>query len=185
MICRDGCGGSSRRTTWGSPITVVFAAALAFVQWQRHGGAPYADFFRNGDINMHRDQLVVGMLFVPRIVREEWQFAPEGSLWFVLVVVQYYLLFPAALRALRAFGPAAVAAAALAVTIVSLALMIAAAGDLQEYRSWVEMGIPFRVSSLGWGSRSGWAAGGRPHVRAGDAVVTGSGRRRRCSSRAA
>lgn len=146
----------------GFAVAVMFAAALAFVQWQRHGGAPYADFFRNGDINMHRDQLVVGMLLVPRIVREEWQFAPEGSLWFVLVVVQYYLLFPAALRALRAYGPAAVAAAAMAITIVSLALMIAAAGDLQEYRSWVEMGIPFRVSEFGLGIAIGWGlAGGR------------------------
>lgn len=141
----------------GFAITVAFAAALALVQWQRHGAGSYADYFRNGDINMHADQLVVGALLVPRIWRETWQFAPEGSLWFVLVVVQYYLLFPVALRALRSAGPILVGGAAMAVTTIALALMVTAAGNLQEYRSWVEMGIPFRLSEFGLGMAVGWA----------------------------
>ena len=92
------------RTGPGFAITVAFAAALAFVQWQRHGGAPYIDYLRNGDINLHTDQLVAGLLLVPRMFRNEWQFAPEGSLWFVIVVVQYYLLFPLLFAALRRVG---------------------------------------------------------------------------------
>jgi len=141
----------------GFAVTVAFAAALAFVQWQRHGGDPYIDYFRDGDINMHTDRLLAGGFLAPRIWREEWQFAPEGSLWFVLVVLQYYLLFPFALHALRAAGPIVVAAAALAITIAALVLMVAMAGDLQGQRSWVEMGIPFRVSEFGLGIAIGWA----------------------------
>lgn len=162
----------------GFAITVAFGAALAFAQWQRHGGDPYIDYFRNGDINMHTDRLLAGALLFPRIWREEWQFAPEGSLWFVLVVVQYYLLFPFALRGLRAAGPAVVAGASVAVTIASLALMVAAPGDLQAHRSWVEMGIPFRASefglgiAVGWAVATGWAL--RPDVRTIAAASGGS-----------
>jgi hypothetical protein len=140
----------------GFAITVAFAAALAFVQWQRHGGAPYTDFLRNGDINLHTDQLVAGLLLIPRMFRNEWQFALEGSLWFVIVVVQYYLLFPLMLGSLRRAGPVHIVAGTLALTIGSTALMIAATGDLLERRSWVETAAPFRIFEFGVGIAIGW-----------------------------
>lgn len=135
----------------GFAITVAFACALATVQWQRHGGAPLVDYLRYGDISLKGDQLFAGALLVPRIFRNEWQFAPSGALWFVLVVVQYYLLFPLLLRALQRFGAIAIVAGTLAITVVSLAAMIAASGDLLQYRSWVEMGAPFRIVEFGLG----------------------------------
>lgn len=135
----------------GFAITVTFACALALVQWQRHGGAPFDDYLRNGDINLHNDQLVAGALLLPRMFRDEWQFAPEGSLWFVLVVVQYYLLFPLLLAALVRFGPRLLTAATLAITLVSLVAMVAFNGDLVQHRSWIEMAVPFRVFEFGAG----------------------------------
>jgi peptidoglycan/LPS O-acetylase OafA/YrhL len=135
----------------GFAITIAFASALACVQWQRHGGAPLSDFLRDGDINLHNDQLLAGALIVPRIFRDEWQFAPEGSLWFVLLLLQYYLLFPLLLALVRRVGPAPFLGAAFAVTLSSAALMIAAAGSLMEHRSWVEMGAPFRIADFAAG----------------------------------
>lgn len=132
-------------------ITVTFAVALATVQWQRHGGAPLSDFIRNGDINLHNDQIVAGVLLVPRMFKNEWQFAPPGALWFVLVIVQYYLLFSISLRALRRFGAGAVVIATLAINVMALLLMIGFAGDLLEYRSWLEMAAPFRLFEFGLG----------------------------------
>ncbi len=140
------------RPYWaGFAITVSFALALATMQWQRHGGAPLGDYLRYGDISLKADQLFAGAFLVPRIFRNEWQFAPSGALWFVLVVVQYYLLYPLLLRALQRFGAIALVGGTLAITMLSLIAMIGASGDLLQYRSWVEMGAPFRIVEFGVG----------------------------------
>jgi len=146
----------------GFAITVTFAAALAFVQWQRHGGAPVSDYLRNGDINLHNDQLVAGVLLVPRLFDGDLQFAPEGSLWFVLVVVQYYLLFPLLLAALLRVGPAIFAAATLALTVAALFAMVAINGDLFAHRTWIEMSFPFRLVEFGAGMSLGYLVARRP-----------------------
>jgi peptidoglycan/LPS O-acetylase OafA/YrhL len=130
---------------FGFTLAVAFALALACVQWLRHGGDAYATYVRHGDIPIDVGQLFAGALVVPRILRDEWQFAPEGSLWFVLVILQYYLLFPLLLPLLRRIGPLAFAAASLAVTWIALALMAALAGDLLRYDTWVQMAAPFRL----------------------------------------
>ncbi|MBI5290231.1 MAG: acyltransferase [Chloroflexi bacterium] len=148
----------------GFAITVVFAAALAFVQWQRHGGAPLTDYLRNGDIDLHNDQLLAGVLLVPRMFDGDLQFAPEGSLWFVLVVVQYYLLFPLLLAALLRVGPAIFAASTLVVTVAALFAMVAINGDLFAHRTWIEMAFPFRLVEFGAGMSLGYMVARRSDV---------------------
>lgn len=148
----------------GMAITLAFAAALAFVQWQRHGGAGYLSFLEGGDITVDGNQLFAGALLVPRIFRDEWQFAPEGSLWFVLVVVQYYLLFPLLLSAMKRMGPWLFLGGTLAVTLASLGAMVWVAGDLVEHRGWVEMGSPFRLFEFGAGMTVGYLVVRRPQT---------------------
>ncbi len=148
----------------GFVLTIAFAAALALVQWQRHGGATYLHYLQAGDIDVDGSQLIAGAFLVPRIWRDGWQFAPEGSLWFVLVVVQYYLLFPLLLPALKRIGPSAFVAAALAVTLTSLAGMIAVNGDLLHHRSWIEMGAPFRIFEFATGMAGGYVMVQRPEA---------------------
>ncbi len=148
----------------GLAITLVFAAVLACVQWQRHGGAGYIDYLQSGDINVDGNQLFAGALLAPRIFRDEWQFAPEGSLWFVLLIVQYYLLFPLLLAAIKRAGPWLFLAMTLAVTLASLGGMMMAAGDLVEHRSWVEMGAPFRLFEFGAGMTLGYLVVRRPQA---------------------
>ena len=151
----------------GFAITIAFAAALAFTQWQRHGGAPLGDYLRNGDIDLHRGQLVSGGLLFPRLFGEEWQFAPEGSLWFVLVVVQYYVLFPPLFAALRRVGAPLFLASALVVNTGALAVMVAANGDLFGGRTWIEMGAPFRIAEFAAGMCLGVGFASRPRGLAG------------------
>lgn len=148
----------------GMALTLAFAAALAYVQWQRHGGAGYMDFLQRGDISVDGNQLFAGALLVPRIFRDEWQFAPEGSLWFVLVVVQYYLLFPLLLAAMKRTEPWLFLGGTLAVTLASLGAMVWIAGDLVEHRSWVEMGAPFRLFEFGAGMTLGYLVVRRPQT---------------------
>ena len=83
---------------FGFAYSVLFALALALVQWQRLGGHGYGWFIGHGDILLNGNQLFAGGLLVPRFWSNGWLFAPEGSLWFVLLIVQYYLLFPPLLR---------------------------------------------------------------------------------------
>jgi peptidoglycan/LPS O-acetylase OafA/YrhL len=149
---------------FGFAATVAFAAVLAAVQWQRHGGDFLSTYVRHGDIPLDGGQLAAGALVLPRVWRDEWQFAPEGSLWFVLVIVQYYLLFPLLLPLLRRLGPVVFAALTLVVTWGALAAMTAISGDLQQHGTWVEMTSPFRLFEFGAGMALGWA------------IATGAGR---------
>jgi peptidoglycan/LPS O-acetylase OafA/YrhL len=114
-----------------------------------------------------------GLLLVPRIFRAEWQFAPEGSLWFVLLIVQYYLLFPLLLVALRRLGPARFLALTLAVTLVALDLVRALDGDLVGLHHVLDMGSPFRIFEFGLG------------MTAGHFLATGSAREHRALTRLA
>jgi peptidoglycan/LPS O-acetylase OafA/YrhL len=148
----------------GFALTLAFAATLALVQWQRHGGAGYVEYLQRGDISVDGGQLFAGALLVPRMVRGEWQFAPEGSLWFVLVIVQYYLLFPAFLAVMKRAGPWIFLAATLAVTLASLGAVVAADGDLLGHRGWVEMGSPFRLFEFGAGMTLGYLIVRRPQT---------------------
>ncbi len=148
----------------GFGLTLAFAVALACVQWQRHGGAGFVDYLQNGDINVDGGQLFAGALLAPRIFRDEWQFAPEGSLWFVLVIVQYYLLFPVLLALMKRAGPWLFLAATLFLTIASLGAIVAADGDLIGHRAWVEMGSPFRLFEFGAGMTLGYLIVRRPQA---------------------
>src|SRR5207244_9626420 len=103
-----------------------------------------------------------GLLLVPRILRDQWQFAPEGSLWFVLLIVQYYLLFPFLLVALRRAGAALFLTGTLLVTLVSLNLVLAIDGNLTRLHRVLDMGSPFRLFEFGIGMTAGYLLVSRP-----------------------
>jgi peptidoglycan/LPS O-acetylase OafA/YrhL len=140
---------------FGFAFTLAFAAALGFVQWQRHGGRSLADYVVHGDISLAGDQLIAGALIVPRLFKHEWQFAPEGSLWFVALIVQYYLLFPLLFALLRRAGPWLLVALTFTVTAASLNIVAYARGDLASAPPWVEMLAPFRIFEFGLGMALG------------------------------
>ncbi len=149
---------------FGFVYTLAFAGALAFVQWQRHGGHGYQWFVRHGDFNIDGGQLFAGGLLVPRFWSSAWHFAPEGSLWFVLLMVQYYLLFPVLLPVLRRIDPWFFLAAMFAVTFVSLNVIVAKDGNLINAESWVQTLAPFRVFEFGLGMVCGYLMVKRPEL---------------------
>lgn len=157
---------------FGFAYTLAFLAALAFVQWQREAGviieglavrdASWLEYFQHGDQSIDGGQLLAGALMVPRMFKNEWQFAPEGSLWFVLVIVQYYLLFPLLLAALKRIGPWLFLLATLGITLVSLNIAYAIDGNLIVSRHLIETAAPFRLFEFGLGMAGGYLMVHRP-----------------------
>jgi len=149
---------------FGFAYTLAFATVLAVIQWQRHGGDSYAWFVRHGDVRINGGQLFAGGLLVPRFWSRAWQFAPEGSLWFVLLIVQYYLLFPLLLPLLKRIGPWWFLAAAFTVTFISLNCIVAVDGNLLNANSWVETLAPFRIFEFALGMAGGYLMIKRPEL---------------------
>jgi peptidoglycan/LPS O-acetylase OafA/YrhL len=149
---------------FGFAYAVAFAAALALVQWQRHGGHGYGWFLSNGDVRIIPEQIFAGGLLIPRFWKNSWEFAPEGSLWFVLLIVQYYLLFPLLLPLLKRIGPWFFLALMFAITMVSLNAVVAVDGNLIDADSWVQMLAPFRIYEFALGMAGGYLMATRPRL---------------------
>jgi peptidoglycan/LPS O-acetylase OafA/YrhL len=157
---------------WG--YTLVCFALIALWQVVQFGHFGFWHYWWEGTFTIpHRagefvtnplagGNIWAGLLLVPRIVRDEWQFAPEGSLWFVLLIVQYYLLFPFLLVALRRVGAALFLAGTLLVTLISLNLVLAIDGNLARLHRVLDMGSPFRLFEFGLGMTAGYLLVSRP-----------------------
>jgi peptidoglycan/LPS O-acetylase OafA/YrhL len=149
---------------FGFLYTIAFAAVLALLEWQRHGGHGYGWFLTNGDIQINKNQLIAGGLLIPRFWKSAWQFAPEGSLWFVLLIVQYYLLFPFLLPLLKRVGPWLFLAIMFAITFFALNAVVAVDGSLKNADSWVQTLAPFRIFEFGIGMVTGYLMATRPKL---------------------
>ncbi len=77
-------------------------------------------------------QLFAMVLVFPRALRSEWMMAPPNVMWFVVLIIQYYLLFPFLLRLLHRVKPAAFLAGALVATIAANLLLIGLVGGLDR-----------------------------------------------------
>lgn len=135
----------------GFAVGVGSMAAIAGVQLWLHGG-DFLDRLTRGvtvsvlaRVDLDWGQTFAALALFPRLIRQEWFFAPEGALWFVVLIVQYYLLFPLLYRALRWVGPVPLLAAALAITLASNAYVIDAYGALEFQFRFVVGLAPFRV----------------------------------------
>lgn len=148
----------------GFAYTLLFLAALAFVQWQRHGGESWWWFFIHGDVPLDWGNVTAGALMIPRSFRDEWQFAPEGSLWFVLVIVQYYLMFPLFFVVMKRLGPWWFLAVALAIQLFFTSAAVAIDGNLLMSRHLTETMIPFRLFEFAVGMAGGYLMVKRPEL---------------------
>jgi peptidoglycan/LPS O-acetylase OafA/YrhL len=159
---------------FGWAYTVLCFALIALWQVIQFGHAGFWHYWWEGTFTIpHRagefvtnplaaGNIWAGLLLVPRIIRDEWQFAPEGSLWFVLLIVQYYLLFPFLLVALRRVGAALFLTGTLLITLVSLNLVLAIDGNLSRLHRVLDMGSPFRLFEFGLGMTAGYLLTSRP-----------------------
>lgn len=125
---------------WGGVLFVFGVFALiALLQVWTDGGS-YGDQWKNVHIGV-TSRIRFELLDLPwafsvfgPLVRDKFTTAPIGSLWFVPLLLQYYLLFPLLLPLLRRIGPWNFAIASFAATIVARALFYQYAPDIIEAR---------------------------------------------------
>jgi peptidoglycan/LPS O-acetylase OafA/YrhL len=139
---------------------VGVAGARAFIHDHSFGdfyhyGVTIAAYHR---IDIGWDETFASLALFPRLMRDEWFGVAPGSLWFVVIIVQYYALFPLLRRALDRVGPAMFVGAALAVTIVAKGWLIATYGGLEQSPAFrYDSGIAlFRIYDFALGMTLGY-----------------------------
>lgn len=99
-----------------TPYWIAFAlvvAAIVALAYARHlvdGGSFLAELRRNtrsggAAYPVDGELLLAGLTIIPRGFSEDWLLAPAPSLWFVLLFVQFYIVFPALMAIMRRIGP--------------------------------------------------------------------------------
>ena len=97
-------------------LTYAVIVAIAWRQATIGGGSSQRHFGIGITISLHTvillDSGVVwaSVALVPRLLQDQWFFAPQLALWFVGLLAQYYLLFPLLLRVMRRIGVGAISA---------------------------------------------------------------------------
>lgn len=147
----------------GWALALATMAAVAAVQVRLDGGDFMQHFTRGVTISVRshilldRGVVLAGLLVLPRLVNAAWFFAPEYALWFVVLLLQYYLLFPLLYLLMRRIGPLPVVAAALALNIAASWCVIDHYVVLELRFSWVTGWSVFRLFEFTLGMAMGMA----------------------------
>jgi peptidoglycan/LPS O-acetylase OafA/YrhL len=106
-----------------------------------------------------RGQLFAMVLLFPRALRSEWMMAPPNVMWFVVLIIQYYLLVPFLLRLLHRVRPAAFLAGALVATTAANLLLIGLVSGLDRNpAAYMNHCLaPFRLFEFALGMSLGYA----------------------------
>jgi peptidoglycan/LPS O-acetylase OafA/YrhL len=146
----------------GVAITYAVIATIAWRQLALHGGS-YVDQFGHGVTISERTFLQIdgGVIFasitlIPRLLRDEWFFAPQLALWFVGLLAQYYLLFPLLYVAMRKIGVVAFLLLTLAITIGANVWAVREYAALELKFFLVTGWAPFRLFEFTAGMALGW-----------------------------
>lgn len=139
---------------------IAVAGARAFIHDRSfsdfyHYGVTIAAYHR---IDIGWSDAFASLAIFPRLMRDEWFGVAPGSLWFVVIIVQYYALFPLLRRALDRMGPLLFIVAALAVTVVAKGWLIATYGGLEQSPAFrYDSGIAlFRIYDFALGMTLGY-----------------------------
>jgi peptidoglycan/LPS O-acetylase OafA/YrhL len=144
-------------------LVMATFAALALYRVEADGGTFRRNFQYIGFIEMmNADMAIAGLLLVSRGLELQNFTAQPAALWFVLLLLQFYLLFPLLLPVLRRIGPAAFVATCLAVSLASTAWLIEQYGALGPKGYLWSMWAPFRIFEFGLGMAVGWMLSVRP-----------------------
>ncbi len=93
-------------------VALTYAVIVA-IAWRQAsiGGGGFVQQFQHGITISLRTHLSIdaGVIFasvtlVPRLLKDQWFFAPQLALWFVGLLAQYYLLFPLLLVLMKRVG---------------------------------------------------------------------------------
>jgi peptidoglycan/LPS O-acetylase OafA/YrhL len=123
---------------WGGVLLLTgTVAAIALLQVLFDGGS-FADQWWNvrialiQPVHVQWDDVLWALSVMPWLFRDKVATVPVGSLWFVELLLQYYLLFPFALIVLKKLGPWRFALAGIAITIAARAVFVPLGRDSME-----------------------------------------------------
>ncbi len=146
---------------FGCAFAMAVMAIIAYVRIHIHGG-DFLDTWTNGITTAKHARVVLdwGMALaaftgVPRIISQHWFFAPSGALWFVVLLAQYYALFPLMYAVMRRTGSLPLLALTLAVTLVSRFWMLTMDQPLEVNFRFVNALANFRIFEFALGMAIG------------------------------
>jgi peptidoglycan/LPS O-acetylase OafA/YrhL len=140
-------------------LLIITLASLAVYRTQADGGTFRHNFQYIGIAReMSFDIAIQGLLIVPRSLSLQNALqAQPPALWFVVLLVQYYLLFPLLLPLLKRLRPLAFSALFLAISVGSSAWMIWAQGDIDRGHGYIwSAWLPFRSFEFAIGMALGY-----------------------------
>ncbi len=109
------------RAYWvGLGVVLISLFLLAIAKTLIDGGDVFDNTTRVGFVSyFDSGRLIASLAIIPRGLRISWLQAPPVTLWFMLLLIQYYLLFPVLLRLLRKIGAPGLIAFSLAVSLLA------------------------------------------------------------------
>lgn len=150
-------------------LGAIVAAALQ-VYWnghsfmyQYHHGVSIA-VFDTIDVTWQKALLHVTM--VPRLFGDVWLNTPPAGVWFVVLIVQYYLLFPVLRPLLDRVGPVAFLLGAMGIELATRAVTVALYGGLLAPTALhvITAWAPARISEFAIGMAAGYLMVHRPQL---------------------
>jgi peptidoglycan/LPS O-acetylase OafA/YrhL len=115
---------------WGGVLILVSVVAVVALFQMLLDGGSYAHQWFNvriavlSPVLIHWEDVLWALSVVPWVFRAKPATIPVGSLWFVELLLQYYLIFPFALMLLKKIGPWNLMALGLVVNIIARAAFI-------------------------------------------------------------
>jgi peptidoglycan/LPS O-acetylase OafA/YrhL len=146
----------------GVALTYGVIAGIAWHQ-AATGAGPFTDRFGHGiTISEHTVVLIdrgviwASITLIPRLLQDEWFFAPQLALWFVGLLAQYYLLFPILFVVMRRIGVVAFVLSSFALTVAANAWAVHEYAALELKFFLVTGWAPFRLFEFTAGMAVGW-----------------------------
>jgi peptidoglycan/LPS O-acetylase OafA/YrhL len=116
-------------------------------------------------INVDRGAVWASFALVPRLIEDEWFFAPQLALWFVGLIAQYYLLFPLLFLLMRRAGVVAFLVVTFAITVGANWWIVDRYGAPEFKFALVTGWAPFRLFEFTSGMAIGWLLAAPSHER--------------------
>ncbi len=140
-------------------------AVIMLIAWRQAelNSASFSSQFAGGVTISERTLLQIdgGVVFAsftlfPRLLEDQWFFAPQLALWFVGLLAQYYILFPPLFLLMRRVGVLAFLVATFAFTVAANAWAVYEYGALELKFFLVTGWAPFRLFEFTAGMALGW-----------------------------
>jgi peptidoglycan/LPS O-acetylase OafA/YrhL len=144
---------------------VLTYGVIAGIAWRISsvGDVSFSDAFTGGVtisrysiINVDWGVAYASFALIPRLIEDEWFFAPQLALWFVGLIAQYYLLFPLLFLLMRRIGVAPFLVATFGLTVAANWWIVDQYGAPEFKFALVTGWAPFRLFEFTAGMAAGW-----------------------------